>query len=77
MVKRLKHKAKEPDQEMLQDMTDEAPIYVTRWTVFSSLTMTFFIVLTMFFLIKKNSTFHLLKWLSCEAQHVSKDLQRL
>ena len=27
----------------------------------------------MHFLIKKNSAFHLLKWLSCEAQHSSKD----
>ena len=27
----------------------------------------------MLFLVKKNSAFHLLKWLSCEAQHFSKD----
>ena len=46
---------------------------VTRWTGFNSLNMVFFVVLAMLFLIKKCSTFHLLKLLSCEAQHFSKD----
>ena len=77
LVKRIKQKAKEVDQEMLQGMIEgvreEAPSYVARWTIFSSFKIWFFVALAMLFLIKKNSAFHLLKWLNYETQHFSKD----
>ena len=46
LVKRIKRKSKELDQEMLQGMHDrgcsgKAPSYVARWTIFSSLNMVF------------------------------------
>ena len=42
LVKRIKQKAKELDQEMLQSMKDEAPSYATRRIIFSSLNMVFY-----------------------------------
>ena len=76
LVKRIKQKAKELDQEILQGMIEGArKKFRAIWR--DELDSVLQIILPMLFLIKKNSTFHLLKWLSCEAQHFSKDCKRL
>ena len=76
LVKEMKQKAKELEHEMLQGMTEEVRKKLrAMWRdgLYSVLSIWSFVVFVRLFLIKKNSAFHLLKWLSCEVQHFSKD----
>ena len=76
MVKRIKQKAKELDQEMLQGMIEGVRKKLRamwRDEYIQFFKYGFFVALAMLFLIKKNSAFHLLKWLSYGTQHFSKE----
>ena len=62
VVKRIKQKAKEFDQEMLQRMIEAVQKKLrAMWRDGFLSIWFFFVVLAMLFLIKNNSAFHLLK----------------
>ena len=63
-------------QGMIDDVWKKLP-GMWRDGLDSVLEIWLFVVLAMLSLMEKNSVFHLLKWYSYEAQHFSKDLQRL